>query len=196
MSRILALKSSILGDYSQSNKLVDDYLAQIKDGNEVIVRDLAANPIPVLDATVATALRATEDLAAEQQKVVDLSDTLISEVKSADTLIIGAPMYNFTVPTQLKNWFDIIARAGITFRYTENGPEGLIKNTKAIVISSRGGIHKDTPSDIVKAYLTAILGFVGITDVEFVYAEGLNMGPEMAEKGIAAAKTQLAAVKA
>ncbi|MDF4836552.1 FMN-dependent NADH-azoreductase [Vibrio parahaemolyticus] len=191
MSRVLALKSSILGDYSQSNKLVEDFIKNV-DQDKLTVRDLAANPLPVLDFTVATALRATEDLSQEQQAVVDLSDTLIEEVKAADTLVIAAPMYNFTIPTQLKNWIDLIARAGVTFKYTENGVQGLIEGKKAIVVTTRGGIHKDSPTDNVTPYLRTVLGFVGITDVEFVYAEALNMGDDAASKGISEAQSQLA----
>ncbi|EJB8687099.1 FMN-dependent NADH-azoreductase [Vibrio parahaemolyticus] len=191
MSRVLALKSSILGDYSQSNKLVEDFIKNV-DQDKLTVRDLAANPLPVLDFAVATALRATEDLSLEQQAVVDLSDTLIEEVKAADTLVIAAPMYNFTIPTQLKNWIDLIARAGVTFKYTENGVQGLIEGKKAIVVTTRGGIHKDSPTDNVTPYLRTVLGFVGITDVEFVYAEALNMGEDAASKGISDAQSQLA----
>ncbi|EGR2190719.1 FMN-dependent NADH-azoreductase [Vibrio parahaemolyticus] len=191
MSRVLALKSSILGDYSQSNKLVEDFIKNV-DQDKLTVRDLAANPLPVLDFAVATALRATEDLSQEQQAVVDLSDTLIGEVKAADTLVIAAPMYNFTIPTQLKNWIDLIARAGVTFKYTENGVQGLIEGKKAIVVTTRGGIHKDSPTDNVTPYLRTVLGFVGITDVEFVYAEALNMGEDAASKGILEAQSQLA----
>ncbi|EPA0545734.1 FMN-dependent NADH-azoreductase [Vibrio alginolyticus] len=191
MSRVLALKSSILGDYSQSNKLVEDFIKNV-DQDKLTVRDLAANPLPVLDFAVATALRATEDLSQEQQAVVELSDTLIEEVKAADTLVIAAPMYNFTIPTQLKNWIDLIARAGVTFKYTENGVQGLIEGKKAIVVTTRGGIHKDSPTDNVTPYLRTVLGFVGITDVEFVYAEALNMGEDAAEKGISEAQSQLA----
>lgn len=191
MSRVLALKSSILSDYSQSNKLVEDFIKNV-DQDKLTVRDLAANPLPVLDFAVATALRATEDLSQEQQVVVDLSDTLIEEVKAADTLVIAAPMYNFTIPTQLKNWIDLIARAGVTFKYTENGVQGLIEGKKAIVVTTRGGIHKDSPTDNVTPYLRTVLGFVGITDVEFVYAEALNMGEDAASKGISEAQSQLA----
>ncbi|HCG6559487.1 FMN-dependent NADH-azoreductase [Vibrio parahaemolyticus] len=191
MSRVLALKSSILGDYSQSNKLVEDFIKNV-DQDKLTVRDLAANPLPVLDFAVATALRATEDLSQEQQEFVDLSDTLIEEVKAADTLVIAAPMYNFTIPTQLKNWIDLIARAGVTFKYTENGVQGLIEGKKAIVVTTRGGIHKDSPTDNVTPYLRTVLGFVGITDVEFVYAEALNMGEDAASKGISEAQSQLA----
>ncbi len=191
MSRVLALKSSILGDYSQSTKLVEEFIKNV-DQDKLTVRDLAANPLPVLDFSVATALRATEDLSQDQQAIVDLSDTLIEEIKAADTLVIAAPMYNFTIPTQLKNWIDLIARAGVTFTYTENGVKGLIEGKKAIVVTTRGGVHKDAATDSMTPYLRTVLGFVGIKDVEFVYAEALNMGQDAAEKGISEAQSQLA----
>ncbi|EDK27355.1 azoreductase [Vibrionales bacterium SWAT-3] len=191
MSRVLALKSSILGDYSQSTKLVEEFIKNV-DQDKLTVRDLAATPLPVLDFSVATALRATEDLSQDQQSIVDLSNTLIEEIKAADTLVIAAPMYNFTIPTQLKNWIDLIARAGVTFTYTENGVKGLIEGKKAIVVTTRGGVHKDAATDSMTPYLRTVLGFVGITDVEFVYAEALNMGEDAAAKGISEAQSQLA----
>jgi len=195
MSRLLVLKSSILGDHSQSNKLVDELVKNL-DQQEITVRDLAQQPLPVLDFQVATALRASGELSAEQQAIVELSDTLIAEVKAADMLVIAAPMYNFTVPTQLKNWIDLIARAGVTFKYTEVGVQGLIEDKKAIVITTRGGIHKNAASDNVTPYLRTVLGFIGITEVEFVYAEALNMGDDFASKGIASATQHLATLSA
>ncbi|WP_406849293.1 FMN-dependent NADH-azoreductase [Vibrio vulnificus] len=195
MSRLLVLKSSILGDYSQSNKLVDEFINKF-DQQDVVVRDLAQQPLPILDFQVATALRASGDLSEAQQAIVDLSDQLIAEIKHADTLIIAAPMYNFTVPTQLKNWIDLIARAGVTFTYTDQGPKGLIEGKKAVVVTTRGGIHKDAASDIITPYLKTVLGFVGITEVEFVYAEALNMGEDFASKGLASASEHLAALTA
>ncbi|SIO92416.1 FMN-dependent NADH-azoreductase [Vibrio spartinae] len=193
MSHVLALKSSILGEYSQSSKLLDAYLEKF-NGAQVTLRDLAVNPLPVLDFSVATALRATEDLSDEQQAVVNLSDQLIAEIKAADKIVIAAPMYNFTIPTQLKNWFDLIARAGVTFQYTETGLQGLLENKKVVVITTRGGIHQGSATDNVTPYLKTILGFLGLTDVEFAYAEALNMGEESAAQGIAAAKDQLKAI--
>ncbi|WCP69153.1 FMN-dependent NADH-azoreductase [Vibrio tubiashii] len=178
MTNTLVLKSSILGSHSQSNQLID-YALEGKTG--IIERDLAANPVPVLDMSVATALRGGDDLSDEQQAALALSDQLIEELKAADQLVIAAPMYNFMVPTQLKNWFDIIARAGVTFTYTENGPVGLIENKKAIVVTTRGGLHKDSPRNSIESYVTTMLGFIGITQVEFVYAEALNMGEETAQ---------------
>jgi FMN-dependent NADH-azoreductase len=190
MSKVLVLKSSILAGYSQSSQLADFYIEQAKaQGKEVTVRDLAANPIPVLDGELVGAMRPSDTpLSPRQQEALDLSDELIAELQAHDEVVIAAPMYNFNIPTQLKNYFDLIARAGVTFRYTEAGPEGLVKGKTAVVISSRGGIHKDTPTDLLTPYVKLFLGFVGITDVEFVFAEGIAYGPEVASKATAEAK--------
>ena len=188
MTNTLVLKSSILGPHSQSNQLIDHAL-EGKTG--IIERDLAANPVPVLDMEIATALRGGDNLSESQQAAVTLSDQLIDELKAADQLVIAAPMYNFMVPTQLKNWFDIIARAGVTFSYTENGPVGLIENKKAIIVTTRGGLHKDSPRNSIESYVSTMLGFIGITDVEFVYAEALNMGEEAASAARDSALKQL-----
>ncbi|EDL55698.1 acyl carrier protein phosphodiesterase [Vibrio mediterranei AK1] len=192
MSKTLVLKSSILGDYSQSNQIIDQV---IEGKSEVIIRDLATNPVPVLNMEVATALRSNgEDLTPELQEVVKLSDHLIEELKSADKVIIAAPMYNFMIPTQLKNYFDLIARAGVTFTYTDTGPVGLIQGKEVVVLTTRGGIHKDTLRNSMNDYLATILGFLGMTDVEFIYAEALNMGDEPAAESRASALESLSAL--
>ncbi|CCP03275.1 acyl carrier protein phosphodiesterase [Erwinia amylovora Ea644] len=192
MSKVLVLKSSILADYSQSGQLADYLISEWKaahPGDEVTERDLAANPVPVLDGELVGALRPSDAaLTPRQQEALDLSDRLIAELQAHDTLVIAAPMYNFNIPTQLKNYFDLVARAGVTFRYTENGPEGLIKGKRVVVLSSRGGIHKDTPSDLLTPYLTLFLGFLGMSDVQFVFAEGIAYGPEVAAKATSEAK--------
>ncbi len=186
MSRILVLKSSILGDDSQSGKLVDFFVEQWREAHPedtFTFRDLANPTLPQLDGEVLGGFSAGETpLTPHQKSTLALSDTLIAELKSHDVLIISAPMYNFNIPTQLKIYFDLVARAGQTFRYTSAGSEGLVTGKKAIVISSRGGIHADTPTDLIKPYLRLFLGFIGITDVEFVLAEGFAYGPEAAEK--------------
>ncbi len=193
MSKVLVLKSSILAGYSQSSQLADFYIEQAKsNGDDVTVRDLAANPVPVLDGELVGALRPSDaELSARQQEALALSDELIAELQAHDVFVIAAPMYNFNIPTQLKNYFDLVARAGVTFRYTEAGPEGLITGKRAIIISSRGGIHKDTPSDLLTPYLKLFLGFLGIADVEFVFAEGIAYGPEVAAKATDDAKKSL-----
>lgn len=197
MSKVLVLKSSILGDYSQSGQLVE-HLSQhwLKQGASINVRDLAAEPLPVLDGEIAFGLRGGEELSEKQTQAIALSDSLIEEVKATDTLVITAPMYNFNIPTQLKNWIDLIARAGVTFSYTEQGPVGLLTGKRAVVVTTRGGMHKDTGTDHITPYLKTVLGFVGITDVEFVYAEALNMGPDASEKGITEAKKVIESIAA
>ena len=179
MSEILVLKSSFLGENSQSNHLID----QAIEGKEnLVIRDLAEFPIPVLDSKVATAIRGQEDeLEGELKELLILSNELVRELKAADKIVIGAPMYNFAVPTQLKNWFDMIARVGLTFKYTQEGPVGLVDNKKVIVLTTRGGIHQGSSRDTVHSYLSTMLNFIGISDIEFVYAEGLNMGEEEAK---------------
>lgn len=198
MSKVLVLKSSILATYSQSNQLADFFVEQwgATYGNDSItVRDLAAQPIPVLDGELVGALRPSDAaLTSRQQQALTLSDALIAELQANDIIVMAAPMYNFNIPTQLKNYFDLIARAGVTFRYTENGPEGLVKGKRAIILTSRGGMHKGTTSDLVEPYLRLFLGFIGITDLEFVFAEGIAYGPDMASKAQEAAKAALAEV--
>lgn len=193
MSKVLILKSSILADYSQSNLLADFYAEQaIAKGDTVTVRDLAANPIPVLDGELVGALRPSDAALTERQRdALALSDELIAELQAHDVIVLGAPMYNFNISTQLKTYFDLIARAGVTFRYTETGPEGLVIGKKAIVLSTRGGIHKDTPTDLVTPYLALFLGFIGITDVQTILAEGIAYGPEVATKAIEDAKAEI-----
>lgn len=196
MSKVLVLKSSILADYSQSNQLSDYFVEQwsAKHPDDVItVRDLAANPIPVLDGELVGALRPSDaPLTPRQQEALALSDELIAELQAHDVIVINAPMYNFNIPTQLKNYFDLVARAGVTFRYTENGPEGLVLGKRVFVLSSRGGIHKDTPSDLLTPYLTLFLGFLGLTDITYVFAEGIGYGPEVAQKAQQDAKSLIA----
>jgi FMN-dependent NADH-azoreductase len=190
MSKVLVLKSSILAGYSQSNQLADFYADEARaKGDSVTVRDLAAQPIPVLDGELVGALRPSDaPLSPRQQEALSLSDELTAELQAHDTVVIAAPMYNFNIPTQLKNYFDLIARAGVTFRYTEAGPEGLVTGKRAVILSSRGGIHKDTASDLLTPYVKLFLGFIGITDVEFVFAEGIAYGPEVATKAANDAK--------
>jgi len=195
MSKVLIIKSSILATFSQSNQLADYFIEQWQQnhsGDEITVRDLAAQPIPVLDGELVGALRpADATLTPRQQDALSLSDELINELQAHDVIVIAVPMYNFNISTQLKNYFDLIARAGVTFRYSEQGPEGLVKNKRAFILTTRGGIHKDTPSDLVTAYLRLFLGFIGITDVQFVFAEGIAYGPEVAGKAQDAAKEQI-----
>ncbi|HFF8200450.1 NAD(P)H-dependent oxidoreductase [Acinetobacter baumannii] len=178
MAKILVLKSSIMGEGSQTNRLIDVMLEHRKDQgvqDDITIRNLAEMNLPVLDLEIFQALRGAENVNQDIQQIVALSDELIAELKSADLLIIGAPMYNLNVPTQLKKWFDLVARARQTFRYTETYPQGLVEGVKAVVVSSRGGIHVGQETEAVTPYLKAVLGLMGIHDVDFIYAEGLDM---------------------
>ena len=155
-------------------------------------RDLASEPVPHLDAArFMSFLAKPEDRSAEQAAVVAFSDALIDELRRADVLVIGLPMYNLGVPSTLKSYFDHIARAGATFKYTETGPKGLLEGKKAYVFATRGGRYAGTPLDSQTDYVRIFLGFIGITDVEFIYAEGLNMGDEAKNNALASAQREL-----
>ncbi|WP_175837703.1 FMN-dependent NADH-azoreductase [Burkholderia anthina] len=199
MARILVLKSSLNGSRSQTNALIDAFVAQRNaNGHEddVVVRDLADLDLPVLDGELFHALRGARAESEHVRQAVALSDRLVAELKGSDLLLIGAPMYNLNVPTPLKNWFDLVARAHVTFRYTETYPLGLVEGVDAIVFSSRGGVHVGHATDAVTPYLRAVLGLMGIQRVQFVYAEGLDMKPPGFDAGLANAHRQIDALHA
>lgn len=193
--KILQINTAARSEGANSSKLADAISSRLKVKHpEAVleVRDLAANPHPVLDEAALGALFTPPDQRTPDQAArVALDDALIAQTQSADVIILGVPMYNFGVPVQLKTWIDAIARAGVTFRYTENGPEGLIKGKKVYLALARGGIYRDTPNDSQVPYLKTVLGFLGMTDIECVYAEGLAMGEEAAVKAFASAEAQL-----
>lgn len=193
MSKVLVLKSSILGGYSQSALLVDHLVSQWENqGAAITVRDLGGKDVlPMVDGEIASGLRGGADLTPRQQEMLDLSNALVEELKANDTIVITAPMYNFNIPTQLKNWIDFVARAGVTFTYTENGPKGLVEGKRVVLITTRGGAHKNSPTDHIVPYLKTFLAFIGITEVEVIYAEALNMGPEANQKGMREAKKSI-----
>ncbi|WP_032116145.1 NAD(P)H-dependent oxidoreductase [Candidatus Arsenophonus nilaparvatae] len=197
MNKILVLKSSIMGNNSQTNTLIDTYLTerQLKGLNdEVEIRDLAKLNLPVLNNELFNSMRGASDFSEKAFSAVALSDKLIAELKGSDIVVIGAPMYNLNVPTQLKNWFDLVTRAGVTFKYTETYPMGLVEGVRAVVVSSRGGIHLGQETDAVTPYLKSVLGLIGITDVEFIYAEGMDMKPDGQKQGIANANAKIASL--
>jgi FMN-dependent NADH-azoreductase len=195
---ILQINSSARSTGSESTRLADIVVSRLQMATHsatVIRRDLASAPLQHIDEFALTALfTAPEERNAEQAARVAIDDALSAEVQSADVLVIGAPMYNFGVTVQLKSWLDAIARARVTFRYTESGPEGLLKNKKVIVALARGGIHKDGPSDSQVPFLKTMLAFLGMTDVQFVYAEGIAYGPEAVSKAQADAESQIDAI--
>lgn len=197
MNKILVLKSSIMGNNSQTNSLIDTFLTkrQLKGlQDEVTIRDLATLNLPVLDNELFNSMRGATNFSEKAFNAVALSDKLIAEIKGSDMVVIGAPMYNLNVPTQLKNWFDLVTRAGVTFKYTETYPMGLVEGVRAVVVSSRCGIHLGQPTDAVTPYLKSVLGLIGITDMEFIYAEGMDMKPHGKEQGIANANAKMASL--
>jgi len=195
MKTILAIYSSVSGDNSVSNQLARQWIDQ--QNARVVERDLATDPVPHLDgATVGAFFTPADQRSDDQTDLVALSDTLVEELQSADTLVISAPMYNFNIPSSLKAWFDQVARAGVTFRYTENGPQGLLSGKKAIVVTSRGGMYKDSGFDFQVPFVKQFLGFIGITDVEVIYAEGVAMGEDAKTAAVNDAEKSLEALSA
>jgi len=185
------------GQGSQSTRLATELVEQLlaaNPGASLTVRDLTANPHPALDESALGALfTPAEARSAEQHARVALDQALIDEVKAADAIVIGVPMVNFGITSQLKNWIDAIAKAGITFKYTATGPVGLIEGKKLYAVLTRGGVYRDQPHDTQVPYLRQTLGFLGITDIEFIYAEGLAMGPDAEAKALASARSEIAA---
>jgi FMN-dependent NADH-azoreductase len=197
MSTVLVLTSSVLGNASVSNQLVQDAVARLRSqasGLKIITRDLGGSPIPHLNFDSATAIRGVEPANAAQAATRMLSDELIAELRAADVIVIGAPMYNFGIASTLKTWFDHVLRAGITFHYTESGAVGLLKGKRAIVIETRGGLYSEGPMrtmDSQEPHLRTLLGFMGIADVTFVHAEKLALGLQAREHSIGAARMKL-----
>ena len=177
-----------------ANELSERLLAA-NPGAELTVRDLARRPHPVLDEVALGALfTPAEARTPEQAARVALDDAPIAEIQAADVVVLGVPMYNFGVPAQLKHWIDAISRAGVTFRYTEKGPEGLLKGKKVYVALARGGRYRNTPADTQVPYLETVLAFLGMDDVHFVYAEGLSLGAEAEARALTEAHDQIDAL--
>jgi FMN-dependent NADH-azoreductase len=189
--KLLHIDSSILGQSSASRELSSAWVKEWRTQNpnaEVRYLDLAEKPLTHLsgEALAARALP-VEQRNLAQQREVERSDRALDDFLAADVVVIGAPMYNFSIPSQLKAWIDRIAVAGKTFRYTANGPEGLVKGKKIVVASSRGGIHGNKPTDHQENYLRTVFEFLGVTDIEFIRAEGLAYGPEQRTAAMASA---------
>jgi FMN-dependent NADH-azoreductase len=195
MMNILQINSSARAGDSQSTRLANTLVERIRAGDPeaiVTLRDLSSTPHPQLDEFALQALfTPAAQRTPEQVARVALDDVLIAEIQAADVVVLGVPMYNFGVPAQLKNWIDAVARAQVTFRYTANGPEGLLKGKKVYMVLTRGGLYRNTPSDTQVPYLETIFGFLGMSDVQYVYAEGLAMGPEAAQNALTSAHSQI-----
>ena len=197
---ILQINSSIRAENAYSSRLADSLVAGLRQqvpAAQLTVRDLAKTPHPLLDEAAFLALSTpAEQRSAAQAQRVALDDALIAEIQQADTVVLTAPMYNFGIPAQLKAWIDAIARARVTFQYTKTGVEGLLKNKQVFVIQTAGGKHSGTATDTQSDYLRTVLGFLGMTDVTFIYAEGLAMGGDAEQLALQAAATQIAALAA
>lgn len=195
MKKVLVIQSSLQHENGNSTKLTNTYIDALnqKGDVEVVVRNIAQDDLPHLTGEEMGAwMTAPEDRDEKQQALAAISDNLVEEVKAADEIVLGVPMYNFGIPSILKAWIDRVARAGVTFRYTENGPQGLLDSAKKVVVlGARGGIYQGTEYDTQSLYLTHFFNFVGLTDVNFVYAEGLSMGEEAAEKSFSAANEKI-----
>ncbi|KGE76856.1 FMN-dependent NADH-azoreductase [Halomonas salina] len=193
MTRVLVLTSSILGGNSQA--LADHFsaLAGERDGVEITRRDLVADDMPHLGlAELASWQVAPEERDAEQRELAARSDALIEELLAHDVVVLGVPMYNLGVPSQMKAWFDRVLRAGVTFRYTENGPVGLIEGKRAILLAARGGEYAGSELDSQTPHLTHMLGLMGIGEVDTVFAEGLNMGEAKHDAAMSEARQAIA----
>lgn len=200
MTNILFVASSPRGAASQSTKVAEQLVAGIcaEDPTATVTRrDLARDPLPHVDEAFLGALFApAETHTPEQAKLLALSDELVAELQAADVIVIASAMINFTVTSQLKAWFDFIARSGKTFRYGPNGPEGLVTGKRVVVVEAKGGIYSDgpmKPHDYQQPWMRFMLGFLGMTDVEIIQVEGQALGPERAEQGVSEAAEKAAA---
>ena len=195
MSRILVIESSARQQGSVSRELTQQFIANWQaahPADQVQVRDLAAEPVPHLDATLLGGWMTPSEQQNDAEKAaLARSNQLTDELLAADVLVLAAPMYNFAIPSTLKAWLDHVLRAGVTFKYTETGPQGLLTGKRAFVLTARGGIYAGSALDHQEPYLRQVLAFIGIHDVQFIHAEGLNMGAEFSEKGLAQAKANL-----
>ena len=198
MSRVLVIESSARQQGSVSRELTQQFIANWQaahPADQIQVRDLALEPVPHLDATLLGGWMTPSEQQNDAEKAaLARSNQLTDELLAADVLVLAAPMYNFAIPSTLKAWLDHVLRAGVTFKYTETGPQGLLTGKRAFVLTARGGIYAGSGLDHQEPYLRQALAFIGIHDVQFIHAEGLNLGAEFSEKGLAQAKARLAEV--
>lgn len=198
MSRVLIIESSARQQDSVSRQLTREFTQQWQAAHPTDtlgLRDLALNPVPHLDADLLGGwMKPEAQRSAAEVQALLRSNELTDELLAADVLVLAAPMYNFTIPSTLKAWLDHVLRAGITFKYTPTGPQGLLSGKRAIVLTARGGIHAGASSDHQEPYLRQVMAFIGIHDVTFIHAEGLNMSGDFHEQGLNQAKAKLAAV--
>jgi FMN-dependent NADH-azoreductase len=198
VSTILHLNTSIRSSGSHSRTLSGEFLAKLATANKatVIERDLAVQPIPHLDeATIGAFFTPADKRSPAQNQAIALSDKLVAELQAADTIVIGAPMYNFSISSGFKAWIDHVARAGVTFKYTEKGPVGQLQGKKVYVFTARGGVYSHGPAvsmDFHETYLRAVLGFIGLTDITFIHTEGLAMGEDAVNQAVSQTRSKVA----
>lgn len=194
MTKLLQISSSIMGEDSVSRELMGELVAGLGASGRIELkqRDFARDPVPHLDNAWLGALSTpAADRTAAQQRMVDYSDELIRELQDADVLVLGLPMYNFAPPSMLKAWVDHVARAGVTFKYTQQGPVGLLNHKKVYLVAAMGGEHEAGGTDFLRPYMKLVMGFIGLNDVEFVTADGLSIDPERRAQGLAAARSDI-----
>ena len=200
MTKVLIIDSAATGEASVSRKLTGEFASQLRSiepNAEIVRRDIGRAPVPHLTEETVGAIRGAPAEGETAEAALALSNTLVAELKQADVIVIGAPMYNFGMPSTLKAWFDHVLRARVTFQYGENGPEGLVTGKKAIVVETRAGFYSDGPAaamDSQEPHIRTLLGFMGITDVTSVRAEKLAFGEEAASQAIAEAVAQLGGI--
>lgn len=197
MPTLLLIKSSLFNGAGQSSQLADDYAQRWQarhEGSQLVVRDLSQTPVPHLTAEMFQGFQAeASERSPEQQAAVALSDALIAEMNDADEIVLALPMYNFTVPSTFKAWMDHVARAGVTFKYTESGPVGLVGPKPMLVFAARGGQYQANGNDTQTPLIKQFFGMLGFDQIDFIYAEGLAFGEEAAASSLAAARQQLLA---
>ena len=198
MKQILLINSSINGDKGHSVQLAQQFIGQLPAGSfNLDTLDLNATPVPHLEmAEMAAWMTPAEQRSSEQQRLAAISDDIVARIKAADVIVLGVPMYNFGIPSQLKALFDRVARAGITFKYTEQGPVGLLDDKPVVIFATRGGLYNGTGLDSQTPFLNTFFNFVGLKDLHFVYAEGLNMGADAQQAALTAAKARLTEISA
>ena len=198
MSNVLIIESSARQQDSFSRELTQQFISHWKTlhpADRLTIRDVAVNPVPHLDADLLGGwMKPEAQRNAAEQASLQRSNELTDELLAADVLVLAAPMYNFAIPSTLKSWLDHVLRAGLTFKYTDTGPQGLLTGKKAYVLTARGGIYAGSTADHQEPYLRQALAFVGIHDVTFIHAEGMNLGGDFQEKGLNQAKARLSDV--
>ncbi|MEH8020958.1 MULTISPECIES: FMN-dependent NADH-azoreductase [Rheinheimera] len=198
MKHILVINSSINGDKGHSVQLAQQFIAQLpQDRFKLDTLDLNVTPVPHLDMTeMAAWMTPVDQRSIEQQRLAAISDDIIARIKLADVIVLGVPMYNFGIPSQLKALFDRVARAGVTFKYTEQGPVGLLDDKPVVIFATRGGVYQGSTMDSQTPFLQSFFNFVGLKKLQFIYAEGLNMGAESQQAALNAAMVSLTEISA